>query len=524
MSKPKSTKLFSLIKSMNPSEKRYFKLMTREEEGQDQSKFLQLFNLIDSLNEYDEDELALKAEFVTTGQLSNLKANLYKKLLMSLRNYNISSTPDMQTRELVDHAQLLFDRSLYKQCEEVLKKAKTQALKNDNLEQLLVILKWQKNLFFQTASTDNRNRAKSIISEVEEVNNRINNINQYTNLQLELNAIYLKTGFIKNENEYHQILNLFSSSLPKVKEDDLSLTEKSSLYSLFVDYYFFIQDFEMGYSYAKKWVELFHSKSLIYTQLEEYIKALNSLMIAQNKLVKYNEFVKTKRKLRALRYLPAIQINENINLKLFKYTYVHEFNGLFMKGDFTHGTLLMEKIKPRINEYIERLDDHSRVIMYYKIACLYVGDNNYSESLIWLNRIINSEKDDLREDIHGFARILQLICHYELGHTDVIDYYVRSTYRFLLKTENLQLFQKYILNFLKKLSSSISEQEILARFERLLEQLLPLENNPYEKRAFIYFDIISWLEGKLQNRLVQDVIKEKALLLIESNNQQDVRL
>ena len=77
-------------------------------------------------------------------------------------------------------------------------------------------------------------------------------------------------------------------------------------------------------------------------------------------------------------------------------------------------------------------------------TCLYVGDDNYGQSLIWLNRIINSEKDDLREDIHGFARILQLICHYELGHVDVIEYYVRSTYRFLLKTENLQLFQKYI--------------------------------------------------------------------------------
>ena len=148
MAKPKSTKLFSLIKSIKPSEKRYFKLMTKEEGDGDQSKFLQLFNLIDSQIKYDEDKLALKADFVTPGQLSNLKANLYKKLLMSLRNYNVSSTPDMQTRELVDHAQLLFDRSLYKQCEEILKKAKTQALKNDNLEQQLVILKWQKKIIF----------------------------------------------------------------------------------------------------------------------------------------------------------------------------------------------------------------------------------------------------------------------------------------------------------------------------------------------------------------------------------------
>ena len=516
MAKPNSVKLFNLIKSIKPSEKRYFKLMTRRENGQDKSKFLQLFDLIESQPTYDEDELALTAGFVTPGQLSNLKANLYKKLLNSLRNYNVSSTPDMQTRELVDHAQLLFDRSLYKQCDEILKKAKTQAKRNDNLEQLLVILKWQKNLLFQASSANNWNRANNIIVEVQEVSNRINNINQYTNLQLELNAIYLKTGFIKNEIEYNQVLNLVSSSLPKVNENLLSLTEKSSLFSLFVDYYFFIQDFTRGFKYAKKWVELFDSKHLIYSKLETYIKALNSLMIAQTKLVKYNEFNKTKRKLRALRSLPALQINENINLKLFKYTYVHEFNGLFMKGDFSHGVLLMDKIKPRMDEYVERLDDHSRVIMYYKVACLYVGNSDFGEALIWLNKIINTEKDDLREDIHGFARILQLICHFEMGHNEVIDYYVRSTYRFLLKTENLQMYQKNILNFLKKLSISISDEEILNRFERLRQQLLPLEQNPYEKRAFIYFDIISWLESKLQNRPVQDIIKEKALLLIEN--------
>ena len=510
MSKPNSPKLFHLIKSMKPSEKRYFKVETNQGDEQDKSKFLQLFNLIDSQGTYDEEAIKSAAHFITPGQYSNLKANLYKKTLASLRNFAIPSTPDMKTRELVDYAQLLFDRSLYKQCEEVLKKAKSQAQKTDNLEQLLVILKWQKNLLFQTSSGDNRKRAQDVISEVQEVNNRINNINLFTNLQLELNSIYLKTGFIKNKAEYDQIKELFSNNIPEVNEQSLNFTEKCSFYSLLIDYYFFIQDFQSGYKYAQRWVNLFNSKNLVYSKLEAYIKALNSLMIAQTKLVLYREFSKTKRKLRSLRSQPSLHINENISLKLFKYTYVHEFNGLFMKGDFSHGVLLMEKIKPRIEEYIDRLDDHSRVIMYYKIASLYVGAGDFSEALVWLNRIINTEKGHLREDIHGFSRILLLICHYELGHTDVIDYYVRSTYRFLLKTENLQVFHKYILNFLKRLNNNLSEQELILRFQRLLEQMLPLFENPYEKRAFIYFDIISWLESKIKHRPVEELIKEKA--------------
>jgi hypothetical protein len=518
VSKAKSDKLHTLIKSMKASEKRYFKLQVRADQGKFNPKFLQLFNQLEKQKNFDEEVIVKRASYLTKGQMSNLKASLYTKVLSSLKNYNISSSPDMQTRELVDHAQLLFDRSLYRQCDSLLSKALGMSQKTGNLELQLMILKWKKNVLSQTASRGNVDRTNAIIDQVREVNNRINNINTFTNLQLQLNTLYLKTGYVRNEADHKNISEIFHSNLPEVHEEDLSLAEKSSLYSLYIDFYFFIQDFNTGYKFAEKWVKLFANNALIYANLETYIKALNSLLIAQYRTNAQKEFTQSKRTLRALRSLPAIQINENISLKLFKYTYVHKFNGLFMIGDFRHGVRLMEKIKPRIDEYIIRLDSHSRLIMYYKIACLYVGNSDYGEALVWLNKIINTEHSDLREDIHGFSRILSLICHYETGHGDILDYHVRSTYRFLLKRENLQRYHKYILNFLRHLDANTSDVKMIGEFEKLRKQLLPLETNPYEKRAFIYFDIISWLEGKIQKRPVQDVIQEKAKLLIDNRN------
>jgi hypothetical protein len=31
----------------------------------------------------------------------------------------------------------------------------------------------------------------------------------------------------------------------------------------------------------------------------------------------------------------------------------------------------------------------------------------------------------------------------------------------------------------------------------------------YEKRAFLYLDIISWLESKIENRRISDIMREK---------------
>ena len=115
-----------------------------------------------------------------------------------------------------------------------------------------MILKWKKNVLSQTSVHGNPENTNAIIEQVKRVNNRINNINLFTNLQLELNSIYLKTGFAKNEGDHILVSELFHSGIKDMQEEELSLAEKSSLYSLYIDYYFFIQDFDKGHTYAKK--------------------------------------------------------------------------------------------------------------------------------------------------------------------------------------------------------------------------------------------------------------------------------
>jgi hypothetical protein len=58
----------------------------------------------------------------------------------------------------------------------------------------------------------------------------------------------------------------------------------------------------------------------------------------------------------------------------------------------------------------------------------------------------------------------------------------------------------------------LSNKEIIKKsFIHLLETLQPLTGNKLESRAFMYLDIISWLESKIQDKQVQTIIKEKFL-------------
>ncbi|MGB0261083.1 MAG: hypothetical protein ACPF99_06710, partial [Flavobacteriaceae bacterium] len=95
--------LFNLVKSLTKSEKRQFKLYANRLDGNADAKFLLLFDLLDKMKFYDEGQL-LNADFVKRQQLSNLKAHLYKQILVSLRLGASSQTKPMRLREKLDFA------------------------------------------------------------------------------------------------------------------------------------------------------------------------------------------------------------------------------------------------------------------------------------------------------------------------------------------------------------------------------------------------------------------------------------
>lgn len=509
MSKQKSDVLYQLIKSLTKSEKRYCKLQMKGT-GDDQ-KITLLFDAVEKQVDYDEDKVLLLCPQIKAQQLSNLKAYLYDKIMHCMRSFHMKKNKDIQIREHIDHAQILFDRGLYQLCLKSLKRAKKLALKSDNLELRLEILKLEKNVVARGIGNENPDKVNAIIAEVKEVNSRINNINTLSNILVRLNNWYVKTGFVRKEEYLDEIRHYFKSSMPDFNEGQLSFNEKLNLYNVYVLYYLFIQDFKVAYHYAMKWVSLFEEdQEQIPEKTIMYVRGLNNLMVCQNKLNKYDELVRTLQKLKSVDQMPKVELNKNIQAMLFKYITIHEINKYFLTGNFSEGISLVSKIEKDLDQFVDKLGKHSTIIFYYKIACMYFGDSNHRMSAYWLQKIINEQNVDLRQDIHCFARILNLISHYELGNTDIIDYYIKSTYRFLLQKDDLGDYQKFILKFLKNLSKETTDRDLVKRFQKLRAQLLTLIDRPYEKRAFIYFDIISWLESKINKATVQEVIQTKA--------------
>ena len=131
-------------------------------------------------------------------------------------------------------------------------------------------------------------------------------------------------------------------------------------------------------------------------------------------------------------------------------------------------------------------------------------------AFIYLNRIIN-QKGDLRTDLQCYSRLLNLIAHYELGNFDLLEYLIKSVYRYMAKMENLSKVEEEMFVFLRH-SFQVGARALKPEFEKLLVKLKKYEGNALESRAFVYLDVISWLESKISGVNVQDVIRDKFLL------------
>src|SRR5210317_1327056 len=164
MTNEQKDNLFVLIKSLTKSEKRQFTLYVGRMESNENSKFLNLFQLMDKMKRYDE-KIILKKGIVTKQQLSNLKAHLYKQILISLRMNPMHKNIRIQIREQLDFATILYQKGLYKQSLKVLEKAKILALKHEEKYVAYDIVELEKVIESQYITRNMSNRTDTMITE-----------------------------------------------------------------------------------------------------------------------------------------------------------------------------------------------------------------------------------------------------------------------------------------------------------------------------------------------------------------------
>lgn len=123
---------------MTPSEKRYYKLQNSS--GKSDTLHNQLFDYLNSLSEYKEEQVRQYFEESIGDNLKVYKSQLQERILKSLRSYHQDKSVRSQARNLLHDIEILLEKGLHEIARQKLEKLKRLCRKHEEFELLLVAL------------------------------------------------------------------------------------------------------------------------------------------------------------------------------------------------------------------------------------------------------------------------------------------------------------------------------------------------------------------------------------------------
>jgi tetratricopeptide (TPR) repeat protein len=248
---------------------------------------------------------------------------------------------------------------------------------------------------------------------------------------------------------------------------------------------------------------------MIRVETSHYIKGLHYLLNAHFDLRNYKKFAQSLKEFEAFAQTSRVQEHDNFRIQAFVYISTAKINQHFMLGTFKQGLSIVPDIEEKLQENELFLDEHRIMVVNYKIATLYFGSGDYSTCIDYLQKIIQ-ESGELRTDLQCYARLLHLMAHYELGNDSIIESLIKSVYRFMAKMKNLTMVEEAMFRFLRH-SFDVSPRKLKPELEKFLQKIKHLEKDRFQTRAFAYLDIISWVESKVYEKPMSEIIHTKYL-------------
>ena len=504
----KSEPLFELVKSLNQTEKRYFKLMASLQVQKKDQNYVKLFESIEKQRVYDEKKVVadLSIKFI-----AQQKRHLYNKILESLRAYHAKGSVDLEINSLLHDFDILLKKSLLRQAGKTLIRAKKMANQAERFTDLLKINQLETKLLHAENNIQGlNNHIKSYKNEIKETVEKIENQVKFEAEYINIIKWNKEIEHVRNEQELADLQEILNQDIFKSEKEALSLQALMQYHYIKGLYFFFLGEYDKSTEHFKSQLACFQSNDTI--KIEEHSRYARTIANYTLLNLKVNDFKLFKEGYEMLCNIndESIQIQNyadylKILLKLMYLTNTGQFNKAVSWIETNQSSI--KELESWIGEkdilYVERN------YMIFKSIVAYMGVGEYRTALRYVNNYLNSADKDLKQDSYCVAVVIDLLIHFQLGNADLLEYSIKSAQRFLMNRKRLFAFERAVMKFVKNAIASFTDKQLAQEYLRLKESLDPLKEDRFEKTVFEYFDFQAWLESIITGEEIKEIIAKK---------------
>ncbi len=504
-----STELFDLIKSLSKSEKRFFKLHSALQSGD--KNYLRIFDSIDKQKAYDEE--AIKKQFAKETFIKHLpseKNHLYKLILKALRAYHSESSVSGILKQEIKNIEILYQKALYEECNKLLHRAKRIARENERFYYWFELLNWEKMLLEEAYESGEFTKdLDALIEEERDVIEKLRNLAAYHILYSKINYVFRSGGYVRTDEEHAMVEEISEHPLIKGKNTALSRRAATICYYTQGFCHWAKRDWKTSLEKFQRVEQILDDNPLIKADLpKRYIRTLNYIINAE---IELGDLKGARKHIEVLRSQPGEPGFNGINIEtqVFTASYLCELRLLDRSGEHEQAVALSDEIIAGMERLGPRLQKEYELEFYFALACANFGANKMNKALFWLNKVLNDNEQTLRQDIFTYARLFNLVVHFELGNYDLLEYIVRSTQRFLSKRHRAHQVETLLIDSIKRMARTTEPSAKRELFKSMHQQLVGFLKDPNEGLVLKYFDVLAWTTAHVEGIPFSEVVRRQ---------------
>ena len=533
MRKSKKAKdLFELIKTLTSSEKRYFKLCSKLQAGDNSYMFV--FDTLNKQEVYDEKNLIkklIKAGYLNdndhpdifSGKLRAYKSYTRTLIMRSLRlMHEKQGTETQNMKNYLENADIFLAKGLLKDALHELINAKAIAQTYNHTLDLIRIVKKELELEQHYGKKDSIEKIRILHSSIEEFEESIKVQNLYSLLYSEVVIHYRNFGRHKSKDGDVRVLSdklnvsLFNEAFAKK-----TFQTHYAFYLIYGYFHLIKNDIPEAKIHFKKVLDLWNEQQHFIEELPKtYVglisNYLNVCSISNEKdtqfldylnIIKNQKHQNIQQRTEQLQEVLFLKLRYTMNFALFNET------EKVVKEITKHGEKLMQKIS------LSR-----RIAFYYNIIIFHFLKEDFkatNASILAWNFFM--EKSEQREDLKAHIKLLELIIEYENSQKSDIFKRVRSISSHLKYKEMYDKLATIVLKNMVLIETARGRDKV-GKMTYFLQDLAELKEDIGKENTggLGIYELELWLESRKRNIENQHKFRFQPVKMFEVYQEQKI--
>jgi tetratricopeptide (TPR) repeat protein len=503
----KSGALISLIHSMSKPEKKAFSLAFTK--SVPTPLYLTLYTLASKDKTVTPEVLRTKflrhhkgASFDTTVKY------LYKILLDTMLALRSEQDSYYSLFDKILKARILFEKSLFEECFDLLQKVIASARKLENYYALLMAsrleLEYLLSLNFPGIDEKTLLHKQFRINEAIRITQKIN---QQSALYELLKHRVLHKGNTRSEQQKNELNDLVVSEMSIVASSNVDNFEIQKLHQLFqANYLISVGDYKSAlHSFYELNTLLENNKHLWSNPPIYYLLTLEGILDSLRSLRNYDGMVHFIDQLKKLNN-PSLNFGANVTCLIFLY----EVFPLLDRGNFLASEALMHRYHGELLKKTHLLSLARNAELSLYLALIYFGLRDYSKAQKALSKIIFIGKSYTALPIYRTIRLVNLMILYEKKDFDLIKYETRSIKRDMHVVGKEYKIERNVLSFVNKQNLPASGMKRKLLWEKISVDFEKIRHDVFEQQILRLFDFSAWVESKIKRVSLSETLMSKS--------------